>query len=202
MTSWKTDVSANHITEILQNVSTDSCEKTIEECLVIPLLGLWGYQPKDWQRQKTIENRRPDFVVANNAIHKPLTYLIIEVKAPRKKLKNHAWQLTHYLRQTESIFGLLTDGLEFHFYYQHQTEDQQVIFCLEQLDQKRFLDRFKILSKVFGYRACCLITKQLQVSGNSLYTQLHRFILKIFPNYVLVSQSLKKGGSGHDHHSI
>lgn len=181
MTLLKADAS---ITEILQNISIHSSEKVLEKELIIPLLNLWGYQPRDWRRQETVGRKRPDFIICTNGIDEPhISYLVIEVKAPNQSLRNHTWQLADYLRQTHSIFGLLTNGLEFQVYYNNSLQ----IICLAQLNRKTFVNRFKILSKILGRQACLLITRQLQSLHNSFHAKLYPHIHQIFPESVQVS---------------
>ncbi|MFQ3584457.1 MAG: AAA family ATPase, partial [Cyanobacteriota bacterium] len=171
----KADIS---ITQILQSVSVHISEEGLEKELIIPLLELWGYQPGDWRRQIAAGSGRPDFIICANGMDEPhMNYLIIEVKAPKKKLKNHTWQLGTYLRQTHSIFGLLTNGLEFEIYYNNNLE----IICLAHLDKKAFVDKFNILSKILGRQACLLITRQLQSLHRSFHAKLYPRLRQIFP---------------------
>lgn len=176
----KTDTSISRLTEALQNISPHSSEKDLENELIIPLLNLWGYQPQDWRQQETVGRSRPDFIVCTNSTY---SYLVIEVKAPKEKLTNHAWQLTSYLRQTHSIFGLLTNGFEFQVYYNNSLK----IILLSQLDRKAFVDRFKTLGKILGREACLTITHHLQSLHSSFHAKLCLYVYRVFPEFMQVS---------------
>ena len=93
-------------------------EQDVEEHIVKPLLQLLGYGKEDWEAQAKSGYGRVDFLVKAKKLRAPTRhFLIIEVKRPRHNLAKSQWQLNRYLRSSGSVFGLLTNGSQFHVFY-------------------------------------------------------------------------------------
>ncbi len=137
-----------NISTILQSITLKSSEREIEQKIVIPLLELLDYHTSDWQDQVKIGRLKPDFIVhpENAPILHP-SFLIIEVKAANKKLSNRTWQIIRYMRKTGAIFGLLTNGYDFHILY----NDHNNIISIAQYSQtqliQQYVDFYKLLCK-------------------------------------------------------
>lgn len=98
----------------LTNVTLESSESDVEHKIVVPLLHLLGYEGEDWQAQSTTNGRKIDFLVnPKQVIASCPPYLVIEAKAPKKKLKQAIWQISTYMRETNAVLGLLTNGYNF-----------------------------------------------------------------------------------------
>ena len=137
-----------NINTILQSITLKSSERDIEQKIVIPLLQFLDYHTSDWQDQAKIGRLKPDFIVhpENAPILHP-SYLIIEVKAANKKLSNRTWQISRYMRKTSAIFGLLTNGYDFHILY----NDHSNIITIAEYSQtqliKQYVEFYKLLCK-------------------------------------------------------
>ncbi|HEY9705261.1 MAG TPA: AAA family ATPase, partial [Allocoleopsis sp.] len=137
-----------NISTILQSITLKSSEREIEQKIVIPLLELLDYNTSDWQDQAKIGRLKPDFIVhPENAPTLHPSFLIIEVKAANKKLSDRTWQISRYMRKTSAIFGLLTNGYDFHILYNDHTN----IITIAEYSQtqliKQYVEFYKLLCK-------------------------------------------------------
>jgi hypothetical protein len=87
-----------------------------------------------------------------------IPYLVIEVKAPRCQINNQIWQLYDYLRHSQALFGLLTNGWEFQLFYQNH----QDIISLCRYNQQEFADNFQRLRIVLGRPTSVQVSQYLQ----------------------------------------
>ncbi|MGD1849998.1 MAG: AAA family ATPase [Cyanophyceae cyanobacterium] len=82
------------------------------------MLKILGYVPQDWDAQARSGYGRVDFLVKARRQRSPTRhFLVIEVKRPGHHLSKSQWQLNRYLRDSGSLFGLLTNGFQFHIFY-------------------------------------------------------------------------------------
>jgi hypothetical protein len=120
--------SFNSIANFLSSISSRSSESDVGHKFIIPLLHFLGYKDDDWRTQVKISKSRLDFLVCPQdiAVTYP-AYLAIEVKAPKKKLAQSAWQIHEYMRQSGAILGLLTNGYSFHLVYNYQGQIVKIV---------------------------------------------------------------------------
>lgn len=115
--------SADSKLAFLQAITSNSSESDVEHKIVIPLLNLLGYDHTDWKSQASIRSLKIDFLVYPKELKKVgLPYLVIEVKSPKKNISQCQWQLKNYMRQSSAVLGLLTNGYNFHLFYNFQGE--------------------------------------------------------------------------------
>ncbi|WP_247215216.1 AAA family ATPase [Synechococcus sp. C9] len=164
--------------ELFKNISRRSTEKDIEQKLIIPLLKSWGYQESDWQREVWLGRKRADFILClPNQTPFQIPYLVIEVKAPRCQLNNQVWQLHDYLRHSQALFGLLTNGLEFQLFYQNHQE----IISLCRYNQQEFADNLQRLRIVLGRPTSIQVSQYLQKTRIAFHQQVMMNLYKFFP---------------------
>lgn len=115
--------SADSKLAFLQAITSNSSESDVEHKIVIPLLNLLGYDHTDWKSQASIRSLKIDFLVYPKELKRVgLPYLVIEVKSPKKNISQCQWQLKNYMRQSSAVLGLLTNGYNFHLFYNFQGE--------------------------------------------------------------------------------
>jgi cellulose biosynthesis protein BcsQ len=111
----------------LAQITPESSESDVEHKVIVPLLNLLGYSNQDWQTQSGIGNSKIDFLVFPKEIEGyPPAYLVIEVKSPKKNLDQAIWQINDYMRQTEAVLGLLTNGYAFYLFCNHQGQISKI----------------------------------------------------------------------------
>ncbi|WP_228035860.1 AAA family ATPase [Oculatella sp. LEGE 06141] len=105
----------------LSSITPQSSESDVEQKIVIPLLQLLGYGDRDWKAQVGVGRSKLDFLVHPQSLPTPYPpYLVIEVKAPNKKINQSVWQISGYMRSTNAVLGLLTNGYNFCLLYRYQ----------------------------------------------------------------------------------
>jgi len=171
------------IFSFLNSITINSSEADIEKKIVIPLLKLLGYNEIDWQSQYIIKNFKIDFLVNPKKLnfrHPP--YLIIEVKSPQQKLNQHRWQIHNYLRKTQAVFGLLTNGYQFKILYNFQGKIIPLVEYNQQTLKQNFHDFFKILSE----KTCQVFNQTLYKNHLKVYHQLSIALGKTINNLQVV----------------
>ncbi|HLO84973.1 MAG TPA: AAA family ATPase [Nostocaceae cyanobacterium] len=158
---------------IFQGITLDSAESDVEQKLIVPLLRILGYSGDDWQSQAVILQSKPDFLIGqpNAALIKP-AYLIIEVKAPSKKINHSIWQINNYMRRTGAILGLLTNGYDFHLlcnYYEKVTP-------LVEFTQSDFIKNHKLFFKILSKNTYLSFTSALYKNQQSIRLQFAHLI--------------------------
>ncbi|MBD2296689.1 AAA family ATPase [Anabaena sphaerica FACHB-251] len=138
---------ASKIKNILQAITPVSNESDVEQKVIIPLLLLLGYSNEDWQSQVVILQSKLDFMVGTPdlALIKP-AYLIIEVKAPNKKIAHSVWQINNYMRQTGAILGLLTNGYDFRLLCNYG----QKIITIVEFSQTTLIQKYHLFHKILA----------------------------------------------------
>jgi hypothetical protein len=114
-------LNTHHQLKFLKSITPESGESDIAHKVVLPLLYTLGYHDGDWKSQVGIGKNKADFLVhpPNQLVHH-LPYLVIEVKAPNKKIYQSIWQISDYMRHSRAALGLLTNGYTFHLLYHYQ----------------------------------------------------------------------------------
>jgi cellulose biosynthesis protein BcsQ len=170
---------AAKIQNILQGITPISNESDVEQKVIIPLLILLGYGSEDWQSQVVILQSKIDFLVGipDLALIKP-AYLIIEVKAPNKKIAYSVWQINNYMRQTGAILGLLTNGYDFRLLCNY---GQQITTIVE-FSQATLIEKYQLFHKI--------LAKKTYVNFSGILYKNQENIKMQFLN--LISQSLEQ----------
>jgi|GEM_PF-3843833 len=156
---------------LLDRVAECNTEKSLEDQVILPLLKLLGYEQGDFVQQAPLGRKRVDFLVKAQQRSPCPHYLVIEVKAPSQTLLYKSWQLRQYLRDSGSIFGLLTNGKQFQIFY----NDGDTIHALWEFTQAQLRQDYRVLTALLLRRNCDLvlnafktaITKFTTACGNS-----------------------------------
>ncbi len=162
-----------------QHISPRSTEQDIEQQIVIPLLKSWGYRESDWQRQVPLDKKRADCIIYSvNFGDQKTPYCVIEIKAPRQRLHTHIWQLHDYLRRSQALFGLLTNGFEFHLFYYNQ----QVVIPLAQYHQQEWQTHAQTVGKILGQAASLQVGAYRQKITAYFHDQMMLKLQPVFPH--------------------
>jgi cellulose biosynthesis protein BcsQ len=160
----------------LNEINLKSSESDIEKKIVIPLLYLLGYNAQDWQSQYGIEGLKIDFLIHPKKTfsfnHPP--YLVIEVKSPEQKINHCQWQINRYLRKSQAVFGLLTNGYQFKIFYNFKDTIIPLIEYNQNTIKINFKDFYKLLSK----KTCLAFTNTLYKNHLKVYYQLTTYLAK------------------------
>lgn len=151
-------------------LGTCSTEQDVECKIVKPILGLLGYSPGDWETQAKAGYGRIDFLVKAKKLRAPTRhFLVIEVKRPGYSLAKSQWQLNRYLRDSGSLFGLLTNGSEFHMFYNFFGKVER----LEIIDQHQLIQDHRNFTRLLCQKTC------VQIMGlfNDQQYKVHRVVL-------------------------
>jgi len=144
------DMTSNYsltLKSIFQAIASNSNESEVEQKVIIPLLGILGYESKDWQSQVVILNSKLDFLVGEtdgNLLKQ--TYIVIEVKAPSKQISQSIWQINHYIRQTDAVFGLLTNGYDFILLYNHNRKITKIL----EYSQNVLINKYDLVHRILS----------------------------------------------------
>ncbi|MBV6621688.1 MAG: AAA family ATPase [Rivularia sp. (in: Bacteria)] len=134
-----------------EQINLNSNESDVEQKLVVPLLHLLGYNSEDWQSQVVILQSKVDFVVGKpNSAFINTPYLVIEVKAPTKKIAHNVWQINNYLRRTGAVLGLLTNGYDFRIFCYC---DEKITTILE-YSQLELINKYQIFHQILSKKTC------------------------------------------------
>lgn len=144
--SMNTDYSSI-LQNIFQAIAPTSSESDVEQKVVVPLLHLLGYSSTDWQAQVVILQSKLDFLVGSrDSILITPAYLVIEVKAPSKNIAHSVWQINNYMRRTESVLGLLTNGYDFHVF---SNVDNKITKIVE-FSQPSLINKYRLFQKILS----------------------------------------------------
>jgi cellulose biosynthesis protein BcsQ len=165
--------------QLFENISHKSTEKDIEQKIIVPLLKAWGYQESDWQRQVPLGTKRADCIIYSVRLgHDKIPYCVIEIKAPRHRIDTQIWQLYDYLRRSQALFGLLTNGFAFRLVYYNQ----QVMIPLAQYDQQQFQENYQLISKVLSHRTSIQVGAYRQKVTAYFHRQVVLKLQQVFPH--------------------
>jgi len=164
---------------LLATITPESSESDVEHKVIVPLLHLLGYSNEDWQTQVGIGSSKIDFLISFKATQGySSAYLVIETKSPKKKLEQSIWQISDYMRQTEAVLGLLTNGYTFCLLCNHQGKISKLAeYSQSDLSLSLNLENhlfYKVLSK----KACLIFSKELRRSQLSIKTRFLSIISK------------------------
>lgn len=166
----------SHLLNIFKSITPHSSESDVEQKVVIPLLRLLGYSERDWRTQVVINKSKLDFLVHPPDLVIPYPpFLVIEVKAPSKKITHNGWQINSYLRKTGAVLGLLTNGYRFCILYNYQGE----VVTIAEYTQTNLPNQFDFFYKVLSRRNCLIFNKKLHQSQQQVYLKLVKFMIKV-----------------------
>ncbi|BDA74911.1 cobyrinic acid a,c-diamide synthase [Calothrix sp. PCC 7716] len=179
----------SNLQSIFSNISPESSESDVEKKVIVPLLQMLGYSPKDWEPQAAVGKSKLDFLVLPPTSEIPYApYLVIEVKAPSKNLAQNIWQINDYMRKTVAFIGLLTNGYEFRIIYNYELKPKEIL----NYSQKEFIDNFESLNKLLSKPTCLTIYKTIYQNEQNFRSKFLEQISKLFKdekNIANVSES-------------
>lgn len=115
-------------------------EEATKQSMVLPLLHILGYDifnPEEVIPEVScdISNKgdKVDYVIANNGKHE----ILIECKDCHQNLNNHINQLRKYFVASEARFALLTNGIKYLFFSDHDKAnimDEKPFYSLDMMD--------------------------------------------------------------------
>lgn len=174
---------------IFSAVEPQSSESEVEKKIIIPILKLFGYDSGDWESQAMIGKSKLDFLLLppSSAISHP-PYLIIEAKAPAKKLNNHVWQINDYMRKTAVFLGLLTNGDEFRILYNYDQKPKVIL----SFNQEEFIQNFNLLYKLLCKQTCSSIYKSLHQNDLNFRSKFLEKIYQLFNDKEILTAATSK----------
>ncbi len=162
---------------LFKSISPSCSEADIEYKVVIPLLRVLAYNDADWQTQVTIGKAKLDFLIKPQDL--PLLYppyLVIEVKAPNKKIAQSVWQISEYMRESGAIFGLLTNGYLFRILYNFDGK----IATITEYDWATLISQFKLFYGLLSKTTCLIIGAAINKANKRVYIKFLSLISKAF----------------------
>ena len=161
-------------------------EATTITALIFPFFQMLGYDtsnPHEVRQQFTADireiknNEKVDLAIMSN--DKPL--MVIECKACNKSLERHDAQLSRYFQNTDAKFGVLTNGIVYHFF-----TDLKKTNCMDDVpflkidllnlkdeDIAEIMRFHKAHFSESGITASAQKLKNLQLTKDYLHTQAH-----------------------------
>jgi cellulose biosynthesis protein BcsQ len=184
-----TSNTSSNVLKIFDSISPQSSESDVEKKIVTPLLRILGYSDQDWRTQVVIGNSKLDFVIhpPDAAIQYPV-YLIIEVKAPSKKIAQSVWQINSYMRKSGAVLGLLTNGCQFRIFYNYQGK----ITTVADYNQATLTEQFNLFYKILGKKTCLVFSKKIYYSQEQVYFKFANLLTKVSRNKNLFEIFKKK----------
>jgi cellulose biosynthesis protein BcsQ len=150
--------SSSILQEIFGAITPNNSESDVEQKVVIPLLHTLGYTSADWQTQVVILKSKLDFLVGkSDSVLITPPYLIIEVKAPSKKISHSVWQINNYMRATGAVLGLLTNGFDFRILYNYEGKITDIV----QYTQATLILKYKLFHKILSKKTYLHFTSTL-----------------------------------------
>ncbi|MUG99284.1 AAA family ATPase [Scytonema sp. UIC 10036] len=167
--------SGSTLQDIFKAIASDSSESYVEQKVVVPLLHTLGYDSDDWRTQVVILKSKLDFLVgkSDSALVAP-PYLIIEVKAPYKKIAHSVWQLNNYMRRTGAVLGLLTNGYDFRILYNCDGKITDVV----EYSQATLIAKYQLFYKILSKKTYLHFTSTLYKNQQQIRTRFFDLISK------------------------
>ncbi len=161
----------------LATITLESNESDISHKVILPLLCTLGYCDADWKSQVGLGKNKADFLVnpPSLLVHH-LPHLVIEVKAPNKKIAQSIWQISEYMRHSKACLGLLTNGYEFHLLYHHQGN----ILTIAEYSQSSLADNFRLFYKLLNKTTCLRLRDAIWRSQEKVYVKFSDLVSKAF----------------------
>ena len=165
--------------DLFQSITPYSSEADVERGVVIPLLSMLGYSKADWKAQVRISEVKLDFLICPQefvALYPP--YLVIEVKAPNKKIAQNVWQISNYMRRSRAILGLLTNGYKFCILYNHNEQ----VSTIKEYTQTALVEQFTLFYKLLCKSTCLKLNDALHRSQQQVCSSFFNLTAKAFNN--------------------
>ena len=180
---------ASAISNLFASITPHSSEEEVERNVIVPLLGILGYSQKDWQAQNVIGKVRLDFQVhpINAATPYP-PYLVIEAKAPSKKIIHNTWQINGYMRKSGAILGLLTNGYQFKLLYNY---NGHVVTIIE-YSQEEVVAKFNLFNRLLCKETCLKVSQGFYKNQRRIHINLANQLSKAFGNEEMLGLFKKK----------
>lgn len=156
---------------------------------MLPLLDILGYRDLDWTSQAGVGKNKADFLIhppTSLAHHPP--YLVIEVKAPGKKISQSVWQISEYMRHSRSTLGLLTNGYLFHLLYHYQGQ----VVTISEYSQSTLVKNFGLVYKLLSKTTCLKIRSVLEHNQQQVHLKFASLISNAFQNREMLKLFRKK----------
>ncbi len=165
------------------SITSASSESEIEQHIIIPLLGILGYDEQDWREQTVIRKVRVDFYVhPHDAVAPHPPYLVIEVKAPKKKIIYSSWQIHDYMRKSGAVLGLLTNGYDFRILYNYSGDIKTILTY----SQSQLIQDFKQVRRLLGKKTGLKVSQALYKSQIRVHDQFLTVISTSFQNSTML----------------
>lgn len=165
------------LSNILKAITPQSSESDVEQKVVISLLRFLGYSDVDWQSQAVVGKSKLDFLVRPKYSSVPYPpYLVIEVKAPSKKIAQSIWQINKYIIQSGAIFGLLTNGYDFRVLYNYNGK----IVTIVEYSQLALIENSILFHKLLCQATCFKFNKVLYQNQQQIRLNFLKVISKAF----------------------
>ncbi len=163
--------------KFLKSITPESSESDIAHKVVLPLLYTLGYHDDDWKSQVGIGKNKADFLVhpPNQLVHH-LPYLVIEVKAPNKKISQSIWQISDYMRHSRAFLGLLTNGYTFHLLYHYQGQ----VLTISEYSQLALAEHFGLVYKLLSKSTCLKVRDVLESRQRQIHWKFANLISQAF----------------------
>ncbi|MBW4522148.1 MAG: AAA family ATPase [Scytolyngbya sp. HA4215-MV1] len=176
----------------MTSITPQSNESDIAHKVVLPLLNILGYRNTDWKSQAGIGKNKADFLVHPPTLlgHHP-PYLVIEVKAPDKKISQSIWQISEYMRHSRSTLGLLTNGYLFHLLYQYQGQ----VVTISEYSQSTLVKNFGLIYKLLSKATCLKVRNALDHSQQQIHLKFANLISNAFQNQEMLKLFRKQSES-------
>ena len=144
---------------------------------MLPLLYTLGYHDADWKSQVGIGKNKADFLVhpPNQLMHHP-PFLVVEVKAPNKKISQSIWQISDYMRHSRAALGLLTNGYRFHLLYHYQGQ----IFTISEYSQSTLIEHFSLVYRLLSKSTCLRVRDVLEIRQRQIHWKFASLISQAF----------------------
>lgn len=156
---------------------------------MLPLLYSLGYRDADWKTQVGIGKSKADFLVHPPSLlmHHP-PYLVIEVKAPNKKISQSVWQISQYMRQSRAILGLLTNGYAFHLLYHHQGQ----VVTIAEYSQSEMAEHFSLIHKLLSKSTCSKVRTVIYQGQEQVHLKFANLISNAFNSQEMLDLLTRK----------
>jgi cellulose biosynthesis protein BcsQ len=182
-------LSTSNQLNFLKSITLECNESDIAHKIVLPLLRVLGYCDADWKSQVGIGKNKADFLVhpPNLLVHYP-PYLVIEVKAPSKKISQSIWQISEYMRHSRAVLGLLTNGYLFHVLYHYQGQ----IVIIAEYSQSTLAENFELVHKLISKATCLRVRGVLYHSQQQVHLKFASLIANAFSSKEMLKLFGKK----------
>jgi len=177
---------------VLKSISPQSSESDVEKKVIISLLRFLGYSNADWQSQAVVGKSKLDFLVRPKYSSVPYPpYLVIEVKAPSKKIAQSVWQINKYIIQSGAVFGLLTNGYHFRVLYNYNGK----IITIVNYTQTNLIENSVLFHRLLCQQTCFKFNQAFYRSHQQIRLNFLKIISKAFESEDMLEFFKKRNAS-------